>query len=226
MPIPLNWAVVFEINGYNTRAGLPGIELTYVDNCINFDHSNFFLVDLITIEDLEEITSKEGSDYERFEKISKDANSVKLRDKIYSFDNNYKEFQKHGIIIEDLDNPNHLIDYGSLFRYLSEVSPEAVSAREDEIREHLNVHIPKIMTITNFHYKYPHASIDKEEFHEKQEQILKDKNYDSLLGESILPSQQELFQLIAKILVSKDTTLWKPTQPANNHWSNWKSGNL
>jgi len=31
---------------------------------------------------------------------------------------------------------------------------------------------------------------------------------------------------IARILVARNPSLWKPTLPANNHWSNWESGHL
>ena len=40
------------------------------------------------------------------------------------------------------------------------------------------------------------------------------------------PSHQETYKLLAKILVTRDTTNWKPTQKANNSWKNWESGNL
>jgi len=51
-------------------------------------------------------------------------------------------------------------------------------------------------------------------------------HFSSVYADDHHPGQEELYQLIAKILVTKDTTLWKPTLPANNHWSNWESGNL
>ena len=35
------------------------------------------------------------------------------------------------------------------------------------------------------------------------------------------PSELETFQLIAKVLVSKDTNDWKPKKVANNNWRNW-----
>jgi hypothetical protein len=59
--------------------------------------------------------------------------------------------------------------------------------------------------------------IDK--WHHKEYSISKDYG---AFGQK--PSSYETFQMIAKILVTKDTTLWKPTLPANNHWSNWKDG--
>jgi hypothetical protein len=40
------------------------------------------------------------------------------------------------------------------------------------------------------------------------------------------PSKQETFNLIAKVLVTKDVTNWKPTLEPNNSWKNWESGHL
>jgi hypothetical protein len=44
---------------------------------------------------------------------------------------------------------------------------------------------------------------------------------------TVLPSKQETFKLIAKVLVSGDTTLYKPTTESNTHWSFWlESGKM
>jgi len=40
------------------------------------------------------------------------------------------------------------------------------------------------------------------------------------------PSQQETYKLLAKVLVTEDTTNWKPMQTPNNSWKNWESGTL
>lgn len=61
--------------------------------------------------------------------------------------------------------------------------------------------LPKLMTINSFHY---HSVYDK----------------------SVPPSTQETYKLIARVLVTRDTMNWKPTQKPNNHWTNWESGNL
>ena len=51
-------------------------------------------------------------------------------------------------------------------------------------------------------------------------------HYESFYKKENLPSRQECYQLIAKVLVTKDTTKWKPTLKPNNSWKNWSSGNL
>jgi hypothetical protein len=48
----------------------------------------------------------------------------------------------------------------------------------------------------------------------------------SAYNKSKPPSIQETYKLIAKVLLTKDTTNWKPTEKPNNHWTNWESGNL
>jgi len=48
----------------------------------------------------------------------------------------------------------------------------------------------------------------------------------SVYQKSNPPSQQETYKLLAKILVTRDTANWKPTQKPNNSWKNWESGNL
>ena len=40
----------------------------------------------------------------------------------------------------------------------------------------------------------------------------------------VLPSHTEFFPLLAKVLVTGDAALYKPTRPPNTHWSNWPGG--
>jgi len=206
----LYWAVIFETNGYNTRAGLPQIELIFVGNCIDYEYQNLYgqkessnisFVNLMTPKDVDAIQNKEGSEAEQFEMLGKDVTSINIRDTIVTFMNDYKDFNNKGIRVRDYDNPNHLIGFEELFRYLYETQPEIVSATENDIKKRLIQDIPHIMSINEFHYI-------------------------SAIEQNILPSKQELFQLIAKVLITKDTSYWKPTLPPNNHWSNWESGIL
>ncbi len=76
-----------------------------------------------------------------------------------------------------------------------------VLATEPEIRSHIPGDIRKIMTIDDFHF----SSVYARDHH---------------------PNKEEMYQLIAKVLVAKDPAQWNPTLTANNHWSNWESGNL
>ena len=204
------WAIVFEKSGYQNRGTYAEIELDYIGNCIDYpiekypgriDISNCSSVILIDPIEFERIENKEGSEMETFELIGQEIKEIKIRDKYVPFDNNYENYEKVGIQVRDYDNPQKLIGFGDLIRYLHETNPILISATENDIRKHIPNDIPKLMTINEFHFV-------------------------SVYEKTNPPSKQETYQLLAKILVTRDTTNWKPTQKANNSWKNWESGLL
>ncbi|OPC14398.1 hypothetical protein BAY01_08395 [Elizabethkingia miricola] len=203
------WIIVFEKSGYQNRATSAEIELTYIGNCINYPvakypERNYITntnnVILITPKELTRIENKDGEELERFELIGRNIKEIKIRDTFTPFNNNYKDYEKVGIKIRDYDNSKNLIGFGDLIRYLHETNPNLISATENEIRKYIPKDIPKLMTINEFRV--------------------------STYEEANLPSQQETFKLIAKILKTRDIKNWKPTQKPNNSWKNWESGHL
>jgi hypothetical protein len=204
------WAIVFEKSGYKNRGGDAEIELDYFGNCINYPVdkypernyiTNSSNIVLISGDEYERIRNKEGSDYEKFELISPLANEVNIRGKRIKIEHDLSKYTRLGIVPRSDDNPKHLIGLGDIVRYLSDTSPSTIAATDSEIREHIPANIPKLMTIDKFHFE-------------------------SVYNQSNLPSKQETYQLLAKILVKRDTSLWLPKSKPNNHWSNWESGNL
>lgn len=201
------WAIVFEKSGYANRGYAARIELDYFGNCVNYvneEHNNRKYVtnsQILTLISPEEFNRIKDSAESSFELISTDTKQIKIRDTTFLFDNNLENYKKLGINSDIHDNPKNLISFEDLIRYLNETNPSLISASEKEIRQNIPQDIPKIMTIEKFHF---------ESWYEK----------------SKLPSQQETYQLIAKILISGDSSNWKPTLKANNHWSNWESGHL
>lgn len=204
------WAIVFEKCGYQNRGDRAEIELDYVGNCINYPVdkypernyiTNASNIVLITSDEYERIRNKEGKDMEDFELISPTATDLTIHGKKVTIDHDQKKYLALGIKPRDFDNPQNLIGYGDIVRFFSDTKPELVSATEEEIKQHIPHDIPKLMTLDKFHFV---SAYDK----------------------SNLPSSQETYQLIAKILVTRDTTFWKPKLKPNNHWTNWESGNL
>jgi hypothetical protein len=204
------WAIVFEKSGYQNRGTSAEIELNYVGNCIDYPIdkypernyiTNSGRVVLIDPTEFERIENREGAEMETFELIGQDIKEIRIRDKFVLFDNNYLNYEKVGIEIRDYDNPKKLIGFGDLIRYLHETNTSLISATEDEIRKHIPKDIPKLMTIDEFHFVSAY---------EKTNPL----------------SQQETYKLIAKVLTTRDTINWKPTQKPNNSWKNWASGNL
>jgi len=204
------WAIVFEKSGYQNRGSSAAIELYYFGNCINYPtdkysedeyKTNTSIITLIESTEFERIENKEGKDLETFELIEPKIKEVKIRDRMFPFNNNYKDYEKVGVKVREYNSPQKLIGFGDLVRYLNETNPAIISANEGDIRQHIPTDLPKIMTINEFHY---HSAYDK----------------------TVPPSTQETYKLIARVLITRDPMNWKPSQKPNNHWVNWESGNL
>ena len=137
---------------------------------------------------------------ENFELISPSIKEIKVRDSLIKFESNFSKYENLGIMRRSFDNPKNLIGFADLVRYIQAINPDILAATEDEITAHIPVELPKIMTIDQFHYESRFSGNP--------------------------PSAQETFQLIAKVLVTKNSSMLNPTLKPNNHWSNWISGNL
>lgn len=205
-----NWAVVFEQNGYHTRQGTVNLDLIYIGNCIDYiieeypDRnyiSNQHTITLIESSELNRIQNKNGNEMENFELIDFETKQIKIRNKTLAFNNNHEDYKKLGISIRDYDNPNNLIGFEDIVRYIQETEPNILKAEEFEIRKHIPKNLEKIMTLNDFHYA-------------------------SSFEDNLSPSKQETYQMIAKVICKLDANEWKPTKKANNNWRNWESGNL
>ncbi len=204
------WAVVFEKCGYDNRGLRAEIELDYVGNCINYPTHEFegttYITNsknivLVTYDEYERVRNKEEKGIADFELISPTATELLIHGQKAKIEHDIKKYLALGIKPSDYKNPNNLIGYADIIRFFSDTEPELVSATEEEIKEHLPIDIPKLMTLDKFHFVSYYSRDDS-------------------------PSSQETYQLIAKILTTKDTTLWRPKLKPNNHWTNWESGNL
>ncbi len=204
------WAIVFETGGYHNRRLAGVIDLTYVGNCIAYPVdkypersyiSNMSSVLLIEESEFQRIENKDGVEMENFELIGPNTTEIKIRDTSIIFERDFKKYEAVGIKLREYDNPKNLIGFGDLMRYLNETNPLVISATESDIQEHIPSDLPSVMTIDLFHYL---SAYDKRS----------------------LPSEQETYQMIAKVLVTRSASSWKPTLPANNHWTNWESGGL
>lgn len=87
----------------------------------------------------------------------------------------------------------------NVFLYLIETQPELFVIKDEDIQTYFREPLDKIMTISSF--KYP----------------------DDVLDELVYPRKTELFTLLAKVVSENDSSLWKPAEKPNNHWSNWEN---
>ncbi|GAB5399264.1 MAG: hypothetical protein Aureis2KO_08490 [Aureisphaera sp.] len=193
------WAIVFEKSGFGNRSVRAEIELNFFGNClINLDRAG---VDDRFICNSKYLTLISGEEFEKiegdFELVSKEATKVKVRDKELTIDQNNESYGAMGIEIQDFDNPDGLIDYPSLVRYLDETNPEVFRATENELRMCIPVDVPFLMKIDKWHHR----------------------SYSEFGGDK--PSTYETFNLIADILMSRNSEDWNPTLEPNNNWRNW-----
>jgi hypothetical protein len=72
------------------------------------------------------------------------------------------------------------------------------SATANEIRKRIPINLPKIMELTEWHHP---------EF-----------------ANSELPSNNQTFKQIGKVLETGKVDYYKPTKKTNNHWKNWPNG--
>lgn len=199
------WAVVLEKSGYGNRGMGIAIERFYYSNCLNREEGdiNNAVVELFSEIDLEDLSKG-------FELVDPNKKFITIRGKQLPIEQDVSKYRAKGIEIIDYDNPDHQIDFMALTRYLDEQYTELFRTSESEMRTCLPADLPKLMTIDKWHHKtyWDIYGVDP-------------------YGEDTRPSTYETFQMIAKILVTKDTTLWKPTLPPNNNWRNWpEAGSL
>lgn len=204
-----NWAIVFENCLYNKNSLSANIELRYIGNCIDFVRrtvgkytyvSNVDIIPIIDDSSFEKVRNRTGVELELFELIDDSANFIKIRDALVSIEKDPLEYKKRNIEFREFENPNNLVSFDQLLRLLADRKEVLTRATEEELSSRLPYGLEKILTIDEFHY----ASV----------------------FEPVVPQDQELFQLIAKVLVKRDASEWNPSLPANSHWSDWESGTL
>ncbi len=202
--------MVFEKCGYNNRGSIAEVELVDVGNCVtytvevwdgNISVSNMHTIVLISGEEWERINEEESGEFEDFERIPADAHSINIRGTAFEIEHDLKKYSAAGIYPDIEENPQNPIKYEDFVRFVYETNPSLMQATEAELKASIPKDLPKLLTLDAFHFS---------------------SAYDT--GNP--PSEQETFQLIAKVLATQNPDFWKPALLPNNHWSNWESGNL
>ncbi len=180
-------------------------KLNYFGNClVNLNKAG--LNDIYTC-NTKYITLISGEDFEKvegdFKLVSKEAKEIKIKNSEFPIEHDKQKYKNSGIEIQNFDNPNDLIDHQSLIRYLDDRTPEVFKATEEELRTSIPGNLPLLLKIDKWHHK----------------------SYSEYGGHK--PSSYEIYQMIAKVLESKDIAKWKTTLKPNNDWRNWpEAGSL
>jgi hypothetical protein len=207
------WAIVFEKSGYSTGNSCGEIEFAYFGNCLrnlqsgipgDVTTSNMKQVILINNTDLEQIDEGE------FELVAKDKTKIKVRDAFLNIEQDSSKYIAKGIKPRGYNNPKGLFDFYSLIRYMDDEYPKIFRATDKELRTCLPEDLPQLIQIDEWHH----------EAYTKYKKMTSPTNYHyEVMGKK--PNDYETYKMIADILVSRDTTKWKPTLKPNNNWRNW-----
>jgi len=201
-----SWAMIFEYLMYNGGEKEYEIFLDYFGNCLKgmdtfFENgrklnSNSKRITLINEKDFGKIITTNGFF------IKKNADSIKLGSNIFKIEHNVNKYLEKGIEPYRMEGVNQSIDCISLLRYLYLTFPDKLFAPELAKKRFLSVDLPKLMELNDWYHQ--------EYFNNYGEDYI-----------GVPPSTYETFQMLAEVLVTKDTTKYKPTLKPNTHWSNW-----
>jgi hypothetical protein len=92
-------------------------------------------------------------------------------------------------------------------RYLAYEFGDLCRATDSELYTCLPEDLPKIGIINSWHHQSYYIY---DPFNDRNGEVM-----------GVAPSSYETFPMIAKVLVSENMSDYRPTLPANNHWSNW-----
>lgn len=201
------WAIVFEIVNYNTNGYNIVIDKYYFGNCVNYKdmsknspkETNYDFTQILSEFDLMKVMDEMGY-------IKKDASSLIIRGKRINIEHNLSIYATKDIKGYDFQIPYSNLDVVACMRLINENNNGLFNATQVELKKYLPKDIPEILTINKWHHK----------------------NYESFGNKFIgdKPSSYETFQLIAKVLVTKQKGLYNPKLNSNNDWRNWpKAGN-
>lgn len=185
------WALIIEVIGFNYRGG----GHNGINNCLhifgNCINTNPGTDNANFLNITDNGSESPTFDEEYEESLNPNAKNMALRNKEISINHNREFYLNKGIELEENDK---IMVWEFLRGSEPELNKEFV-ATEEEIRDRIPKDLPQIIELTEWHH--PDCS------------------------DSELPSNNETFQQIAKVLETGQQDFYKPTNPPNNHWKNW-----
>lgn len=199
------WAIVFEKIGYDFGGFRVASNLYYFGNfskqvstikTVKYVSNDKIVVHLDDREISSLITEKDEDHLEFIR--NKHSDSIQINGRSLKIEDDTQKYEASGIKLELNSKGYKVIQIHDLLRYFYATYPETLFVSENQILEPLDPGMKKLMSIKNFNYPV------KLEFDE------------------IKPSETELFRLLAKVIVSNNTTLYIPKETANSYWQFWE----
>jgi hypothetical protein len=188
------WALIIEVLGFHCRAG--GHD--GIDNCLHvFGNCLEFEPGTNNANFLYMTNNSDDGDAfdeEYMNSLNPKVKSLLLRGQKIEITTDPDFYKSRGIELED--SPKIMI--WEFLRAVNSDLKEQFLATEDEIRQRIPKDLPLLLKLEEWHHND--------------------------LADGEMPSQNETFQMIAKVLETGNANLYSPTKEPNNHWRNWPDG--
>ncbi|HZE85265.1 MAG TPA: hypothetical protein VE035_13215 [Puia sp.] len=245
-----NWAIVSERSGYNPRGGRIELDICYFGNClINLENYNGQDINYYTVYPIDWDSFNDTADGER---LKEEARFWLIRGKEVELSRNKQDYHDAGIELKEYE-PG-VISMEEVGRLLIPKHRDLLRATDGELYKSIPAALKKILVIDEWYHRdfveivHPAMSdehlkatyefnknlvpgqeyMDYESFaalFRQQEQST--DNFNRSQRQDNRPGSYETWQLLAKVIASGDTTLYRPTLQPNTHWRNWPdSGGL
>jgi hypothetical protein len=188
------WVIVIEVIGFSYRGG----GHNGISNCLHV-YGNCLAYPAGTANEnfitlTDNASGSNTFDDEEQFYLNPKCSSFSLRDRTLPVIHDREKYLSSGIQLEDETRVNAF----EFLRLLDLLYHEKLVATEVELRERIPIDIPKILEI----HEWFHPDVI---------------NYE-------LPSENETFKQIAKVLETGDIEFYSPTLQPNTHWTNWPDG--
>jgi hypothetical protein len=188
------WAIVIEAIGFSYRGG----GHNGISNCLHI-YGNCLQYEPGTQNEnfiylTDDANNCNTFDNEEYFYLNPDCSTFTLRDQILPLYQDRKLYKDAGIEIEDLEQINAF----EFLRLLDALHHDQLVATENEIKERIPNGLTKIIELHNWF----HPDVVNDE----------------------LPSKNETFTQIAKVLETGNIDFYKPTHEPNTSWKNWPDG--
>jgi hypothetical protein len=188
------WALIIETIGFSYRGG--GHD--GISNCL-YIYGNCITYQPGTRNENFLYPTTDAKDCSTFDEheffyLNPTCRSFLLKGKSEPIIHDRNSYQSHGIELEDEEK----IKAFEFLRLLNALHHDKLVATEKEVRERIPMDIPKVLEL----HEWFHPDVTNEE----------------------LPSVNETFQQIARVLETGDIQFYRPTEKPNTHWRNWLEG--
>jgi hypothetical protein len=244
-----HWAIAAERLGYNPRAGFIMLEVSYYGNCLtNLEESNNRKTNNYYVYPIDRESFAMASEGET---IKADADSILVRGQQLKLSHSLSDYEAAGITLKQYE-PNE-IRWEEAGRLLVSQHRNLFRATDEELYKSIPKSMQKVLVIDEWYHKdfellvnpiisdehlrqaydFNKNTIGTEEMDYEsfktsyKHSELQNNEWNQTQWNENRPGAYETFQLVAKVITTGDTSLYRPTLLPNSHWKNWEeSGSL